>query len=127
ILYAFFIPSILMSSVLTNQHLATFLFYLGFYLLVKKGLNDQYNWIFVGSALAVGDLMRPLGSLILIVVIIYLFLDDFLGKDKKNMFNKTKKLIGILFVFYAIHYIVSASLITAGVTKYPLSNRDPLW
>ncbi|MED2935633.1 glycosyltransferase family 39 protein, partial [Bacillus wiedmannii] len=56
ILYAFFIPSILMSSVLTNQHLATFLFYLGFYLLVKKGLDDRHNWIFVGSALAVGDL-----------------------------------------------------------------------
>lgn len=127
ILYAFFIPSILMSSVLTNQHLATFLFYLGFYLLVKKGVYNRYNWIFIGSALAVGDIMRPLGSLILIVVIIYLFLDGFLGQGKKTMFNTTKKLIGILVVFYAIHYIVSTSLIATGVTKYPLSNRDPLW
>ena len=125
LLYAFFIPSIMMSSVLTNEHLATFLFYLGFYLLV--GLHSKYAWIFVGVTLAFGDIMRPLGSLILLAIIIYLFLHGFLGKDKRTMFTTTKKLIGILFVFYAVHYIVSSAFIATGVTKYPLSNRDPLW
>ncbi|MGF9963872.1 ArnT family glycosyltransferase [Bacillus rhizoplanae] len=127
LLYALFIPSIVMSSVLTNDHLSTFLFYLGFYLLVTKGLRSKYTWIFVGAALAFGDIIRPLGSLVLIAVILYLFLEGFLGKDKKTMFTTTKKLIGILVVFYAVHYIVSSALIATGVTKYPLSNRDPLW
>ncbi|ENQ3106836.1 glycosyltransferase family 39 protein [Bacillus cereus] len=125
LLYAFYIPSIMMSSVLTNEHLATFLFYLGFYLLVS--LHNKYTWIFVGIALAFGDIMRPLGSFVLLAVIIYLFIHEFLGKDKKTMFTTTKKLIGILFVFYAVHYIVSSIFIATGVTKYPLSNRDPLW
>lgn len=127
LLYAFYISSIMMSSVLTNEHLATFLFYLGFYLLVTKGLHSKYTWIFVGITLALGDIIRPLGSLILLAVIIYLFLHGFLGKDKQTMFTTTKKLIGILVVFYAVHYIVSSLFITTGVTKYPLSNRDPLW
>ncbi|WP_242221940.1 glycosyltransferase family 39 protein [Bacillus cereus group sp. BfR-BA-01380] len=125
LLYAFFIPSIMMSSVLTNEHLATFLFYLGFYLLVR--LHSKYTWIFVGITLAFGDIMRPLGGLILLAIIIYLFLHGFLGKDKKTMLTTTKQLIGILVVFYAVHYIVSSAFIATGVTKYPLSNRDPLW
>ncbi|MGG0277006.1 ArnT family glycosyltransferase [Bacillus rhizoplanae] len=127
LLYTFFIPSIMMSSVLTNDHLATFLFYLGFYLLVSKRFYSKYTWIFVGITLAFGDIIRPLGSFILLAVIIYLFLHGFLGKDKKTMFTTTKKLIGILFVFYAVHYLVSSAFIATGVTKYPLSNRDPLW
>ncbi|MGR5914872.1 hypothetical protein ACT7DA_24700 [Bacillus pacificus] len=36
LIFATYIPNIMMTSVLTNQHLATFLFYGGFYLLVKK-------------------------------------------------------------------------------------------
>ncbi|MDC2866772.1 glycosyltransferase family 39 protein [Bacillus sp. BP-3] len=125
LLYAFFIPSIMMSSVLTNEHLATFLFYLGFYLLVR--LYSKYTWIFVGITLAFGDIIRPLGSFVLLAVIIYLLLHEFLGKDKKTMFTTTKKLIGILVTFFAVHYIVSSIFIATGVTKYPLSNRDPLW
>ena len=51
LLYAIYIPSIVLSSVLTNQHLATFLFYLGFYLLITKGLSHKYMWIFIGISL----------------------------------------------------------------------------
>ncbi|MGG2063305.1 ArnT family glycosyltransferase [Bacillus sp. S14(2024)] len=127
ILYAFYIPSIVMSSILTNQHLATFLFYLGFYLLVTKGLSSKYMWTFIGAILSFGDVMRPLGMLILLAVAIYLFLDGFLGKDKQTMFNTTKKFVGIIIVFYTVHYLISASFMAAGITKYPLSNRDPLW
>ncbi|MFD0767595.1 glycosyltransferase family 39 protein [Bacillus sp. CGMCC 1.60114] len=127
ILYAFYIPSIMMSSILTNQHLATFLFYLGFYLLITRGLSSKYMWIFIGIILSFGDLMRPLGMLILLAVAIYFFLDGLLGKDKQTMLSTTKKLTGVIIIFYTVHYLIIASFIAAGITKYPLSNRDPLW
>ncbi|MBJ7985349.1 MULTISPECIES: glycosyltransferase family 39 protein [Bacillus] len=127
LLYALYIPSIVLSSVLTNQHLAVFLFYLGFYLLVTKGLSHKYMWIFIGLSLSVGDLMRPLGAIILIAITIYIFLQGILGQSKQNIFNSIKKLCGIFIVFYLVHYIVSYAFISAGITQYPLSNRDPLW
>ncbi|EEL79284.1 Integral membrane protein [Bacillus cereus AH1271] len=127
LIYALYIPSIVLSSVLTNQHLATFLFYLGFYLLITKGLSHKYMWIFIGISLSLGDIMRPLGGIILIAVTIYFFLHGMLGKSKRDIFTSIKKLCGIFIVFYLVHYIISYSFISAGITQYPLSNRDPLW
>lgn len=82
LLYALYIPSIVLSSLLTNQHIATFLFYLGFYLLITKGLTHKYMWIFIGIFLALGDIMRPLGAFVLIAVALYVFLQGILGKSK---------------------------------------------
>ncbi|MED2762422.1 glycosyltransferase family 39 protein [Bacillus thuringiensis] len=127
LMYALYIPSIMLSSVLTNQHLATFFFYFGFYLLVTKGLQSKYMWIFIGILLSLGDIMRPLGMLILIAVAIYIFLHGMLGKPKKIIFNSFKKLCGIFIVFYLVHYMISFAFISSGITQYPLSNRDPLW
>ena len=50
-----------------------------------------------------------------------------LGKSKQDIFTSIKKLCGIFVVFYLVHYIISYSFISAGITQYPLSNRDPLW
>lgn len=127
VIYALYIPSIMMSSVLTNQHLATFLFYLAFYLLVTKGFTDKYTWICIGTLLALGDIIRPLGMFILIAVAIYTFLHSILGQKKQTIFNSIKKLVGVFLVFYLVHYIISTAFISAGITQYPLSNRDPLW
>ncbi|HHT7141991.1 TPA: ArnT family glycosyltransferase [Bacillus cereus] len=127
VIYSLYIPSIIMSSVLTNQHLATFFFYLGFYILITKGLSHKYMWIFIGIFLSLGDIIRPLGALILIAVTIYTFLQGILGKSKQSVFHSIKKLVGIFIIFYLVHYIISYILISTGVTQYPLSNRDPLW
>lgn len=127
LLYAVYIPSIALSSVLTNQHIAVFLFYLGFYLLITKGLSHKYMWIFIGISLSLGDIMRPLGAIILIAITIYIFLQGILGKSKQEILIAIKKLAGILIIFYLMHQIVSYSFIYSGITKYPLSNRDPLW
>ncbi len=91
LLYAFYIPSIVLSSVLTNQHLAVFLFYLGFYLLITKGLSNKYTWIFIGAILALGDIMRPLGAIILIAITIYVFFTRYIRKIKKRDFYFCKK------------------------------------
>jgi 4-amino-4-deoxy-L-arabinose transferase-like glycosyltransferase len=127
IVFALYVPNIVMSSVLTNQHLATFLFYGAFYLLAKKGITHRYAWIGVGVLLAFGDIMRPIGAVILLALGIFLFVIYFIGKEKAKKRVILGKLVGILGIFYLVHYIFSYSLIAAGVTQYQLSNRDPYW
>jgi hypothetical protein len=126
LVYALFIPSIVMSSVLTNQHLATFLFYLGFYLIISH-YSKRFIWIYIGILLALGDIIRPLGSLILLALGIFLFITQILGEDRRRKFAAVKKFIGIIAIYYLIHLAVSQLFISMDVTKYPLSNRDPLW
>jgi 4-amino-4-deoxy-L-arabinose transferase-like glycosyltransferase len=126
VLYAIYPPTILMCSVLTNEYISIFLFYLGFYFLIRRGIFSRHTWLYTGILLALGDLMRPLGSYVLLAVVLYLVV-LFLRNEKKEKWEITVKLAGILALFYIIHYVVSYSFIAGGVTQYPLSNRDPLW
>ncbi|MGG2066997.1 ArnT family glycosyltransferase [Bacillus sp. S14(2024)] len=127
LIFAVYVPNILMCSVLTNEHFSTFLFYAGFYLLIKKGISHVYAWIFVGILLSLGDIMRPLGSVILLALAIFLCIVYIIGNENVKKAMVFKKLIGIIGVFYIVHYVCSYSLIAAGITQYPLSNRDPYW
>lgn len=125
-LYALFIPSIAMASVLTNQHLATFLFYLSFYLLIRYFHSNHYIWILIGFFLSLGDIIRPLGSLILLAIGIYVFVVHVLGTNPHKRVS-AGKFVGILLVFYLTHMLISNLFIYSGVTKYPIANREPLW
>ena len=92
-----------MTSVLTNQHLATFLFYLAFYLLIIDDNSKKYIWLYVGILLSLGDIIRPLGSLILLAIGIYLFITKFLGVNRKQKWITVKKFIGLIAVFFIVH------------------------
>jgi hypothetical protein len=126
-LYALYIPSIAMSSVLTNQHLATFLFYLSFYLLISYFKSSKFIWIFIGIFFSIGDIIRPLGSLILLAVGIYVLVAHVINNTKQKRIASIGKFAGILLVFYFTHFLISSTLISAGVTQYSISNREPLW
>jgi 4-amino-4-deoxy-L-arabinose transferase-like glycosyltransferase len=126
-LYAIFIPSIVMSSVLTNQHLATFLFYLGFYFIINHRYSKKFMWMYMGIFLSLGDVVRPLGNLILLAVGLFFFIDQFIGKEKEIKKNTLKTFSGIIISFFLVHLIISQLFISMEITKYPLSNRDPLW
>ncbi|MBU3104990.1 hypothetical protein [Clostridium gasigenes] len=56
--YCFYISSIVSTSVLTNQHLATLLFYTGIYLLISN-VNRKYKWILIGLSIGIRDIIRP--------------------------------------------------------------------
>lgn len=125
ILYAVYPPTIMMCSVLTNEHIATFLIYLALYLLIVRGVMRPRTWLYVGVLLAVGDVMRPIGSIVLISIGCYILL--LLGKNVRNYLEIIGRFAGIVVIFFFVHAIISYSLIYAGVTKYPLSSREPLW
>ncbi|MFT4414454.1 ArnT family glycosyltransferase [Fredinandcohnia humi] len=125
LIYALNIPNIALSSVLTNQYLATFLFYLAFYLLISYFHTNKYIWAIVGLCLGLGDLIRPLGSLVLLAVGFYLFVANILKKDQ--IIPTIVKFAGIIVVYFLVHMGTNYLLIKTDVTDYSIKNREPLW
>jgi hypothetical protein len=127
-LYALYVPYIIMCSVLTNQHLSTFLFLMGCYLLVDKGLAVKYNWLFIGLCFGLGHIIRPLGSFYIVGFIVYIVLFQIVPLVKQvGVLPFFKRMVGVIAVFYVVQQIVSYSFIGAGITKYPLINQEPYW
>ena len=57
IFYALYIPNILLSSVLTPESLAIFLFYFACYILLYKGLDHPYMWVFSAVLFAFSNMI----------------------------------------------------------------------
>ncbi|MBD3108429.1 glycosyltransferase family 39 protein [Bacillus sp. AGMB 02131] len=129
IMYTLYLPNILYTSVLTNQHIATFLFYLSFYLIVTKAKTSRIAWLYIGVLLAVANLMRPLAPVILIAIIIYfvLYLTNKQISIKEKTSYAAKNIIGIMAVYFLVGKLISAAFIAGGLAEYPLENRDPYW
>lgn len=126
-LYAIYIPSIVMTSVLTNQHLSTFLYFLGFALLIHFGLKSKKSWVFIGILFALGNIIRPLGSFILLAIGIYIILKGIFSGSLKTFSSYFIKFIGIIAVFFFVQQIIFYSLINIGIADKPLNNEDSLW
>lgn len=124
ILYALYIGSIANTSVLTNQHLATLLFYIAVYLLVIN-LNRKFKWILIGLCIAVGNIIRPEGSIVLLAILLFLVFKNL--TSAKEIGKGVLEFAGIIIIVILVSKLVSFGFVKAGISNYPLSNRDPLW
>jgi hypothetical protein len=127
LLYTFYIPNVLYCSVLTNQYISTFMFYLGIYFLVGKGLSNKYSWLWIGLAIGMGNIMRPLGSFFLLGIGVFVFIYRILPFRKNESIYFTKRLVGVLLVYFVFQQLVSFSFIQTGLSVKPLSNQEPYW
>ncbi|MBA2175323.1 glycosyltransferase family 39 protein [Halobacillus locisalis] len=127
IVYTFYLPTIIMTSLLTNQILATFLFYLGAYLLVRHFEKSTWVWAVIGVLFAFGHIIRPLGPFVLLATGLFIFVVFMLGKRLREALFSAGKLAGVIATYSLVLFIVSQSLMLSGVSDYPLENRDPLW
>lgn len=122
-----YVPNILMCSVLTNQHLSTFLFMLGCFLLLQDWNNSKYRWIYVGLLFGLGNIIRPIGSVFLIGLVLFFLFVQLQSYSKTQIWKALTKVAGVIVIFYLVQSLVSYSFIAGGVTQYPLSNREPYW
>lgn len=61
-----------MSSVLTPESLAIFLFYFACYILLYKGLDHPYMWVFSAILFAFSNMVFPMG-LFLPILLRYMY------------------------------------------------------
>ncbi|HBN82994.1 MAG TPA: hypothetical protein DDZ89_04055, partial [Clostridiales bacterium] len=129
-----------MTSVLTNQHIAILLFYIGFYLIACSE-NKIGIWALAGVVIALGNMMRPLGVVVLAATVGYgllfaqgrnegekpLFHNGLLIKAKRFASTKLILVVVLAVAYLLTGFFINRAFIQSGVTDKPLGNKDPLW
>lgn len=129
-----------MTSVLTNQHVAILLFYFGFYLIACLD-HKIWVWVLAGVIIAVGNMMRPLGIVVIAALLVYglffmigrnpgkkaLFHDGIRMKVKEFLNAKLILLMVLLVSYFLTGFLINQAFILSGVTDKPLGNKDLLW
>lgn len=122
LLYMIFPFYLFLNSVLLNSHLATLLSYIGIFFLLKE--EPKYkDYLFGGILIALGNLIRPEGIIIVLTVIVY----KLITLKKENI----KKIIISLLIFLSSYFILcnGASFLVkvSNINPSGLQNKDPLW
>ena len=113
---------IFLNSVLLNSHLATLLSYIGIFFILKE--DPKYkDYLFGGLLIALGNIIRPEGIIIVLAFIIY----RLVTLKKENL----KKIIISSLIFLSTYFIVcngTSFLVKAtNINPSGLENKDPLW
>lgn len=125
--YMFYLQPVLLTTVLTNQHVPTFLFFTAFYIIIKKdclATKPIIKYLISGLLIGLGNIMRPEGIIFILTIIIYLICICYKTENIKSLLLK----IMVLVISYTL-ITKGCSLIfqATGISKNGLANKDPLW
>jgi len=125
VLYCFLPYPLFYVTILTNQFMASFLLYLGLYILIRKksGLCSYVRYLIFGILLGIANILRPESIIPLTAVGLYLLLSLRKTNIRENLLN-----MGIMFGTYLLLSKGASFLFSAtGLSPLGLSNSDPLW
>lgn len=129
VIYTFYLPNILMCSVLTNQHISVFLFFLGCSVLLRRR-GALLPWLLAGLALGLGQLMRPIGLIYAVGIALFAVLEvskKLRESRRRKAWRQAGMLLAMLGVFLGMQWAADAALHAGGVTKHDLSGGDKYW
>lgn len=122
LLYMIFPFYLFLNTVLLNSHLATLLSYIGIFFIIKNEAKYK-DYLFGGLLIALGNIIRPEGIIIVLTLLIYRLVTF----KKENI----KKIIISLLIFLSTYFIIcnGSSFIvkTTNINPSGLENKDPLW
>lgn len=123
--YSVYPAPLALAGVLTNQHLATFLFLSAFYLCVKEKNLSIYRALAAGALIAVGNAIRPVGIILLLALGLFLILKLLQGhlNSKTALLPLIALVVGCQLVFSLLSFSITAS----GINPQGLSNNQPMW
>ncbi|PGC64366.1 hypothetical protein COM21_21765 [Bacillus toyonensis] len=121
VFYALYIPNIFMSSLLAPESLAICLFYFACYILLYKGLDHPYMWVLSAILFAFSNMLFPMGLFLPIFIAVYVLLIELFQSATKQKI--LLKMIGMLILFYSVHFGVSYGIKTMGMSQYTISNE----
>lgn len=133
ILYAF-LPFIFgLSTVYTNQHLASMLFYIGLFILLYKKSFSIVRALIAGCLFALGNMIRPEGITIILALVAFIVLIslDKMSFNASSMKSNFKKIfipiICSVLMFFIGNGIINQTIISTGINPYGLANNFPLY
>jgi len=122
LLYAVYPAPYFLAGVLTNQHIAVFLFYLAFYLLARPSLP---RILAAGALLALGNAMRALAVVLVLAAVLWLLIGGLLKKERfRESLFRCAVLAGSYFLLFAV---ISFGVKAGGLNPEGLANNQPMW
>lgn len=112
-----------LTSVLTNQHFAACMFMAAIYVLQSDRLNLVVRGVLAGVFASLGNMVRPLGILIIAALIVWAVIE--LIRSKKFISILTAAVM--LTVYLAGNWGLSSALKYEEISPYGLANNFPLW
>lgn len=125
VLYALYPAPVLLSSVLTNQHISLMFFMLGIYLYLKS--SSWHCTILSGVFLFLGNLMRPEAVLIIAAMFIYTIIRIADRQERMNVKNTLLKTLSVFIVFAFLTGTSSVLFRVTGAAPDGISNNCPEW
>lgn len=125
ILYAFLPFPMTYVTVLTNQHLSAFLIYLGIYLILtdRVKIRSTIRYLGAGVLIALGNVIRPEGIIIICAVALYLIL----MVNKKGWKATLNKIIVFMGAYFIMSSAIVSFLVITGISPNGLNNNAPYW
>ena len=128
ILYAIFAFSVVHVTVLSNCHSSAFFLILSIYFLInKKNEKPILNLFLSAIFLAIGNILRPDGIIVLVSIIIYLLFLVVENFTWKNVKKQLTHIILFVFLYTAIVNSVAGIIKISGINSNGLDNGNPLW
>lgn len=125
LLYALYPGPYLLAGVLTNQHIAALFYYLAVYLLVQKEKLSCPRAVLAGAAIAVGNIMRPIGVVVLLAILCWGVVRIFSGKEKRM--RGVLLLAAVLVSFFVVFKAADLAVSLSGLNPEGLANNRPMW
>jgi len=133
ILYLLYPAQYLYVSVLTNQHLALFFILFGLFVITQQHIGYR-NSIIGGALIAMGNIIRPIGIVVMIPVMIFFFVrlleDTNLQRIRdrwKEYLGKLTRAVSFLVAYVLVGIVASTAVMVTGVNAQGLKNNDPYW
>lgn len=123
--YAVYPAPYFLASVLTNQHIAAFFYYFAIWLLLRKKQLTWQNALPAGLALAIGNVMRPLGSVIVLAILCWGAIR--LLKQGKGYLQEGAAVLACIAVYFAVSRLCSHLIIWTGLNPEGLKNNLSIW
>lgn len=125
-LYAIYPASILLSSVLTNQHVSAFFLYLGIYLLFHF---KKWPWMLLaGLSLCIGNLMRPEAIVIIVSILAVIIWLIFQIRTKgKEVLYVIRNCVIVICAYFVVFQIVSLAFSATSIAPSGIKNNCPQW
>lgn len=125
LVYCFLPFSLFYVTVLTNQFLASFLIYLGLYILISQRIKmkGHFKYLIFAVLLSLANMIRPESIIPLFSVVLFLVLTIDKSNFKENLLH-----IAILVVTYlGLNWLLSQFFIITGLSPNGLTNNAPHW
>lgn len=125
--YLCYLNPILLTTVLTNQHFPTFLFFLSLYFVINKNIIETkpiVKYLLIGIIIGIGNVLRPEGIVFILTIIVYLICVENKYEKPKTLITKS---IVLLLGYIIIVKGTAFTFQTINISKNGLTNKDPLW